>query len=299
MAAVFNESVAENFGTKDLLSKNIENVLQYLPDNPFAHPFGALWMQMTGSYTKFQIACWGSLIVHELLYFGICLPAFAFQFLPFMRKFKIQQDKTESYEKQMKCFKLIMFNHFCIQAPLIAGVYIYTEMFQIPYGWEAMPRWYDLAFRVFMCAAIEDTWHYFVHRAMHDKRLYKYVHKVHHYFQSPFGMTAEYAHPVETMVLGMGFFIGLIAFCNHMVLLWAWVTVRLLETIDVHSGYDVPYLNVLHLIPGYAGARFHDFHHYNFVGNYASTFVWWDKLFGTDVQFNEFCKKQKLQGKED
>ena len=29
--------------------------------------------------------------------------------------------------------------------------------------------------------------------------------------------------------------------------------VRLLETIDVHSGYDIPYINVMHLIPGYAG----------------------------------------------
>ena len=34
---------------------------------------------------------------------------------------------------------------------------------------------------------------------MHDKRLYKYVHKIHHSYQSPFGMTAEYAHPIETL----------------------------------------------------------------------------------------------------
>lgn len=48
-------------------------------------------------------------------------------------------------------------------------------------------------------------------------------------------------------------------------------------------------------IATHAGARFHDFHHYNFNGNYASTFVWWDWLFGTDKQWREFCaaKKQK------
>ena len=38
-----------------------------------------------------------------------------------------------------------------------------------------------------------------------------------------------------------------------MFFLWAWVTIRLLETIDVHSGYDIPYVNVLHLLPFYAG----------------------------------------------
>ena len=32
---------------------------------------------------------------------------------------------------------------------------------------------------------------------------------------------------------------------------------RLLETIDVHSGYDIP-LNPMHLIPGYAGIMNHD-----------------------------------------
>lgn len=89
--------------------------------------------------------------------------------------------------------------------------------------------------------------------------------------------------------------------------------VRLLETVEVHSGYDFPYLNPLHLIPGYAGkkflgginffalflsipvsclstpgTRFHDFHHRNFLGNYGSTFIWWDWIFSTDQQYKEF-----------
>ena len=54
-------------------------------------------------------------------------------------------------------------------------------------------------------------------------------------------------------VLGMGFFIGILLLCNHVVMMWAWVVVRLMETIDVHSGYDIPYINIMHLIPGYAG----------------------------------------------
>ena len=41
------------------------------------------------------------------------------------------------------------------------------------------------------------------------------------------------------------------------------------------------------------GSRYHDFHHYNFNGNYASTFMWWDKLFGTDIQYKEYCAKLK------
>lgn len=55
------------------------------------------------------------------------------------------------------------------------------------------------------------------------------------------------------VVLGAGFMIGVALVCNHLVLLWTWMAVRLLETIEVHSGYDFPYINPLHLIPGYAG----------------------------------------------
>lgn len=146
--------------------------------------------------------------------------------------------------------------------------------------------------RCFGCAVIEDTWHYFLHRLLHHKRIYKYIHKVHHEFQAPFGMEAEYAHPLETLILGTGFFIGIVLLCDHVILLWAWVTIRLLETIDVHSGYDIP-LNPLNLIPFYAGSRHHDFHHMNFIGNYASTFTWWDRIFGTDSQYHAYYEKRK------
>lgn len=38
-------------------------------------------------------------------------------------------------------------------------------------------------------------------------------------------------------------------------MMWLWMFVRVLETVDVHSGYDFPYLNPLHLIPGYVGEQ--------------------------------------------
>ena len=53
--------------------------------------------------------------------------------------------------------------------------------------------------QLFCCLAMEDTWHYFMHQVLHHRRIYKYIHKVHHHFQAPFGMVAEYAHWLETM----------------------------------------------------------------------------------------------------
>lgn len=285
----------ESIMTTGQLSGQIEDLLLYMPGNPFQSPFASAWIHMTNSFTEFQIATFGSFIYHEVIYFLLCLPGFLFQFIPFMQRYKIQQDKPETSLKQWHCFRVLLFNHIVVQFPLIFGTFKFTEMFGIPYGWDSMPRWYVIAAQVLCCAIIEDTWHYWVHRLMHHPSLYKHVHKIHHNFQAPFGMVAEYAHPIETIVLGFGFFVGILALCSHFVLLWAWVTFRLMETIDVHSGYDVPHLNPMHLIPGYAGARFHDFHHYNFVGNYSSTFVWWDRLLGTDGQYKLHLEKVHLE----
>lgn len=69
----------------------VEYVDAVLPENPFQPPLKHAWNYMLDNYTKFQIATWGSLIVHELVYFVLCLPGFLFQFVPFMQKYKIQQ----------------------------------------------------------------------------------------------------------------------------------------------------------------------------------------------------------------
>ncbi len=58
--------------------------------------------------------------------------------------------------------------------------------------------------------------------------------------------------PTHT-VLGMGFVWGILFFGNHVIMEWLWMMARLVESVEVHSGYDFPYFNPMHLIPGYAG----------------------------------------------
>ncbi|ELW72179.1 C-4 methylsterol oxidase [Tupaia chinensis] len=83
-----NESVISIFSSASLA---VEYVDSLLPENPLQEPFKNAWNYMLDNYTKFQIATWGSLIVHEALYFLFSLPGFLFQFIPFMKRYKIQK----------------------------------------------------------------------------------------------------------------------------------------------------------------------------------------------------------------
>ncbi len=48
------------------LNQQIDGLLDYFPENPLRDPFAKGWVHMTDSYSKFQIATWGSLILHEV-----------------------------------------------------------------------------------------------------------------------------------------------------------------------------------------------------------------------------------------
>ena len=48
------------------LVDQIESVLEYFPDNPLLKPTETAWQYMLNNYTKWQIAMWGNLIMHEV-----------------------------------------------------------------------------------------------------------------------------------------------------------------------------------------------------------------------------------------
>jgi len=285
------------FGGHDvgaLSASALELLAPLAPLNPQPH-FKHAWESMTDRYTEYQIATYGSLLVQVVFYFGTALPGFLFQFASFMKRYKVQVNKQHTLAEQWVCLRQVLVSKTMIYLPLIIGLFYAVHFFgiQMPYDYATMPTWYAMIPKMFFCLFCEDMWHYFLHRALHHKSIYGRVHKIHHTYNVPFGMAAEFAHPIETIVLGIGFFFPLPFVCNHLYVFWCWLAVRMVQTTDVHSGFDVWWLNPLYLIPGYGGVRFHDFHHSYFNANYASTFVWWDWMFGTDKPYRSSEAKRK------
>ena len=108
---------------------------------------------------------------------------------------------------------------------------------QVPF-----PPWKQQLLQIAFFFVFEDMFHFFAHRALHWGPLYKHIHKIHHKYSAPFGLAAEYAHPAEVMILGTGTIAGPLLYCAfrgdlHIVTVYAWITLRLFQAIDAHSGY--------------------------------------------------------------
>ena len=224
--------------------------------------------------------------MHEIVYFGRSLPWTIISYIPFFHKYKIQGQKIPTAQEQWQCAKLILITHFTVELPQI---YLFHPMATycgmdtgVPF-----PAWTTIAAHVAIFFVMEDAWHYWAHRAMHWPPLYKSVHKIHHQYSAPFGLAAEYASPIEVMVLGLGTVGTPVLWVSltgnlHVLTMYIWIVLRLFQAIDAHSGYEFPW-SLHHFLPFWAGAEHHDVHHERFIGNYSSSFRWWDYMLDTEA----------------
>ncbi|CCH42978.1 C-4 methylsterol oxidase [Wickerhamomyces ciferrii] len=261
----------------------VELITQTQPQLNIIEQYWASWYH----YMQNDILATGLLffVLHEVMYFGRCLPWFIIDKIPFFRKWKIQPTKIPSDKEQWECFKSVLLQHFLVEAIPIWTFHPMCEKLgisiQVPF-----PHYLTMLRQITIFFVLEDMWHYWAHRLFHYGVFYKYIHKQHHRYAAPFGLTAEYAHPVEVLSLGVGTVgmpIAWVYFTGdlHLFTLCCWITLRLFQAVDSHSGYDFPW-SLNKFIPFWAGAEHHDLHHHYFIGNYASSFRWWDYTLDTE-----------------
>ncbi|KAJ5828160.1 uncharacterized protein N7525_006413 [Penicillium rubens] len=243
-----------------------------------------------------------SFLIHELFYFGRSLPWIFIDSLDFFNRYKIQSSKVPSLREQWDCAKFVLLSHFTVELPQIWLFHPMAQFFglstSIPF-----PSPWTMTYQIAIFFVMEDTWHYFFHRALHWGPLYKAIHKVHHQYSAPFGLAAEYASPIEVMILGFGTVSSPILWCAftgnlHILTMYIWIVLRLFQAVDAHSGYEFPW-SLHHFLPFWAGADHHDLHHEKFIGNYSSSFRWWDYLLDTDYTPDALKRRreQKVKAK--
>uniref|UniRef100_A0A8B9M6W6 Fatty acid hydroxylase domain-containing protein n=1 Tax=Accipiter nisus TaxID=211598 RepID=A0A8B9M6W6_9AVES len=153
-----------------------------LPPNPLLSPFQAAWKNTCPH-------CPNSPFVYQVSYLLASLPGFIYQFIPAIKKYKIQLDKPETWEEQWQHVKISLIRIPTLLLPAFILGYFYSEDFDIPYKWDPMPPWYCILLKTSVLSEAKmDTRIYFMHRLMHHKTFYPYLHKHHYEFKTLFAM---------------------------------------------------------------------------------------------------------------
>ncbi|ORY03790.1 hypothetical protein K493DRAFT_323042 [Basidiobolus meristosporus CBS 931.73] len=260
--------------------------------------FESWWLSLFEGNNPAVVLAAVTFISHQLFYYGRYVPFWIAEHIPACDKYKIQPNKPVTSALRWKCLKSVLIQNHFVQLPMILAFHPGAELLGMKIT-DPFPSLFQMAIQLMWFFLFEDFYHYWAHRLFHWGFFYKYIHKVHHEFTAPFGLAAEYAHPAETMLLAMGTFGGPLIWilCTgdlHVVTVLLWMTGRLIQAVDSHSGYDFPF-SARHWCPIWSGADHHDYHHQFFVNNYASSFRIWDHLFGTDIKYKNYRKKQEAE----
>lgn len=142
----------------------------------------------------------------------------------------------------------------------------------------------------------EDAFFYWAHRTFHHPKLY-WIHKRHHEYNIPIAISALYAHPLEFVFCdSLAFLVGAVFLSYvakiHLITLLVWHCFRILETCEVHCGYEWSW-SQLSFLPWKLNVEKHDFHHSHNVGNFGSEFGFWDSLMGTSQAFATYHKSSE------
>ncbi|KAM7190597.1 methylsterol monooxygenase [Rhypophila sp. PSN 637] len=297
MASAFLNSTIQGLNSTATYTTVFEEVSKYNVHLNFFEKLWTswyLWMQNDTLATGLM-----SFIMHEAVYFGRSLPWVICDAIPFFRKWKIQNQKIPTAREQWECAALVLLQHCTVELPQIWLFHPVAVYLGLEYGVPFPPLW-KMAMQISILFVMEDAWHYWFHRALHYGPLYRAIHKMHHTYSAPFGLAAEYASPIEVMLLGFGVVgcpVVWVALTNdlHLLTMYVWIVLRLFQAIDAHSGYDFPW-SLRKFLPFWAGADHHDLHHEKFIGNYASSFRWWDYVLDTEagVEASKKRRERKL-----
>ncbi|KNC49321.1 4-alpha-methyl-sterol C4-methyl-oxidase [Thecamonas trahens ATCC 50062] len=216
-----------------------------------------------------------------MVFVGVNVALFAVHWLGLFREYKIQSAKFPSGSLLAETVKTIVINHLIVQPLLLWYLYIPFKAMgfhispQLPSAWE-------MVWQIAVAVAVNETLFYFAHRTLHTKALYKAIHKQHHRYHAAVGIASEFAHPVEDLLANaIPTLAGMLLVGPHLATLLVWLALRVLETVDAHSGYAFPW-SPFHFMD-VAGK--HDFHHSHNVGCFGTFFSVFDMIFHTDEAY--------------
>ena len=148
------------------------------------------------------------------------------------------------------------------------------------YGW----AWWFLSLPVMVF--IHDTYFYWTHYLMHNKKLFPYFHKILHLSKNPTPLTSYAFHPLEAIIEAGIYPLLAIIIPLHQGALLLFFTFAFAYNILGHLGHELYPAWFIHSPLGkiFTTTTHHHQHHQKFNCNYGYYFTIWDRLIKTNHQ---------------
>jgi len=135
--------------------------------------------------------------------------------------------------------------------------------------------WGYLGLSVILVLLVTETLIYWIHRALHTRRLYRWLHVYHHQFREPTPLASVSFHPLDSFAQALPYHLCAFLFPLHVWVYHAMVSFVTVWSVLIHDRIRwVPTEWVNH-------TGCHTAHHWYFRYNYGQFFTVWDRLCGT------------------
>jgi len=208
------------------------------------------------------------------------------------RKINTRQYKEGQFKKEVK-WSMLTALLFALAGSIMAVLWqkgltkIYLEIGDYPIWW--------LPASLILAMLLHETYYYWLHRWMHNPKIFRVVHKVHHDSNITSPWTAFSFHPLEGILQAVFLPILLLIMPMHLYVLVIHLTIMTFSSVINHLDIEL-YPRGFHknffgrwLI----GATHHSLHHKQFKYNYGLYFTFWDKWKNTESPLYEPLFEEK------
>jgi Delta7-sterol 5-desaturase len=173
-------------------------------------------------------------------------------------------------------FLFALIGYLLMATPLRASTKFYSSIDAYGFTW--------IFGSVFVMLVLHDTYFYWMHRIIHHKAIFKFVHLVHHKSNNPSPFAAYSFHFLEAVLESGVIFLLPFFIPVHQISFVMFSTIALAINVYGHLGYEVMpkwFRNSL-FFEFINTSVYHNMHHSKFKGNYGLYFRMWDRLLGTE-----------------
>ena len=190
---------------------------------------------------------------------------------------KIQASRQTPAEQIRRDQRQSVLSLGVIATMLGSGHWVYTTL---GWGLRPLPGIGGAVLSLVASLVLFDTWFYWMHRLLHNRPLYRRVHRWHHLTVTPVTWSNNSDRLIDNLFLQSYWFVAHLLIPIAPAALFAHKIYDQITGIIGHSGYEhggrwcwppSPLVGVTH----------HDQHHQFFHCNYATHFTWWDRVMGT------------------